>query len=132
MRGHALAQRLEQGIAGRVEPRLEGQGRGAAVARIAFDEQDAIARGESDAVPEGIDLQYAVAAALVRRALQARDGDDPASLYGHLLVYAGRLPQRELGVMLVADLYRAVGQPLCESPRFATWAGQVADVMLTG
>lgn len=93
---------------------------------------DAIARGESDDVPEEIDLQYAVAAALVRRALQARDGDDPEPLYGHLLVYAGLLPQRELGVMLVADLYRAVGQPLCESPRFATWAGQVADVMLTG
>jgi len=91
---------------------------------------DAIARGESDAVPDGIDLQYAVAAALVRRALQARGAADAGTLHGHLLDYAGKLPQRELGVMLVADLYRAVGQPLCEVPQFTTWAGQVADVML--
>jgi hypothetical protein len=91
---------------------------------------DAIANGTSDEVPEGIDLQYAVAAALVRRALQAREAGDPLPVYGHLLAYAGKLPQRELGVMLVADLYRAVGQPLCEAPQFATWAGQVADVML--
>ena len=92
---------------------------------------DAIANGTSDAVPEGIDLQYAVAAALVRRALQAREAGDPLPVYGHLLAYAGKLPQRELGVMLVADLYRAIGQPLCEAPQFATWAGQVADVMLS-
>ncbi len=91
---------------------------------------DAIADGTSDAVPDGIDLQYAVAAALVRRALLAREAGNPCQVYGHLLAYAGKLPQRELGVMLVADLYRAVGQPLCEAPQFATWAGQVADVML--
>jgi len=91
---------------------------------------DAIVRGESREVPDGIDLQYAVAAALVHRVLRARDDDEPVTVYGNVLGYAGCLPQRELGVMLVADLHRAVGQPLCEVPEFAAWAAHVADVML--
>lgn len=94
---------------------------------------DAIADGTCDDVPDGIDLQYAVASALVRRALQARDGGAAARrTWGHILAYASRLPQRELGVMLVADLHRALGQPICEVPEFADWAGQVADVLLAG
>jgi hypothetical protein len=49
---------------------------------------------------------------------------------GHILVYARRFPQREMGVMLVSDLHRAIGNDLFEVPAFADWAQAVSDVML--
>lgn len=93
---------------------------------------DAIVAGEEVPVPEEIDLQYAVAAALVGRAIRARDaGDgDGAQVMGHILDYAQRFPQREMGIMLVSDLHRAVGQDLFEVPQFNQWAQAVSDVML--
>lgn len=92
---------------------------------------DAILEGKAEVpVPKEIDLQYAVAAALVGRAIKARDGADAGTIYGHILDYAGRFSQREMGVMLVSDMHRAVGQPLFEVPQFTNWAKQVADVML--
>ena len=70
------------------------------------------------------------AAALVGRAAQV--GEDPGAidLYSRILDYAGRFPQKEMGVMLVSDLHRAVGPPLFAAPGFPDWARQVADVML--
>ena len=91
---------------------------------------DAIVRGESVPVPEEIDLQYAVAAALVGRAIRARADGDGAAAIGHILTYAGRFRQREMGVMLVSDLHRALGNDLFSVPAFADWAQAVADVML--
>jgi len=91
---------------------------------------DAITRGEPVAVPREIDLQYAVAAALVGRAIRALDGPDGREVIGHILDYAGRLPEREMGVMLVSDLHRAIGGRLFEVPAFANWARSVAEVML--
>lgn len=91
---------------------------------------DAIVRGETVPVPREIDLQYAVAAALVGRAIRAKDGGDAAEVIGNILRYAGRFPQREMGVMLVSDLHRAVGNRLFEIPAFTDWAQAVADVML--
>ncbi len=91
---------------------------------------DAITRGESVAVPREIDLQYAVAAALVGRAIRALDTPDGQAVIGHILDYAGRFPEREMGVMLVSDLHRAIGGRLFEAPAFAGWAQSVADVML--
>jgi len=91
---------------------------------------DAIVRGENVRVPKETDLQYAVAAALVGRAIRARHGDDPATTYGHILEYAGSFPQREMGVMLVSDMYRAIGQDIFAVPQFSKWANIVADVML--
>ncbi|MCS6787552.1 MAG: MoxR family ATPase [Thiobacillaceae bacterium] len=88
---------------------------------------DAILEGREAGVPKGIDLQYGVAAALVRRAKQA--GGDPVKL-GNILKYARRFPQREMGVMLVTDLHRAVGQPLFRVPEFVEWANSVAELML--
>ncbi len=88
---------------------------------------DAILAGQDAEVPKGIDLQYGVAAALVRRARDAR-GD--ATLLGHILRYAKRFPQREMGVMLVTDLHRAVGKPLFGVPEFVDWANSVAELML--
>ena len=91
---------------------------------------DAIVKGEDTPVPEEIDLQYAVAAALVGRALQARVNGDASAVYGRIIDYAGRFAEREMGVMLVSDMHRAVGHDIFSVPQFADWAKAVADVML--
>jgi hypothetical protein len=91
---------------------------------------DAIIRGEEAAVPVGIDLQYGVAAALVRKAMHAGDEGDAAPVYGNILRYAQRFPQREMGVMLVSDLHRAIGRPLFAVPAFAEWANSITDLVL--
>jgi len=91
---------------------------------------DAIIAGEQVPVPKEIDLQYAVAAALVGRAIRAKEDPASADIIGNILRYAGRFPQREMGVMLVSDLHRAIGAELFDVPAFADWAQAVADVML--
>lgn len=91
---------------------------------------DAIVAGDEADVPHGIDLQYGVAAALVRRALQAADSANAAEVYGNILKYAQRFAQREMGVMLVSDLHRAVGRPLFTVPAFAEWANSITDLVL--
>lgn len=91
---------------------------------------DAIVRGDKVPVPREVDLQYAVAAALVGRAIRARDNGNAQETYGHIIDYAGSFPQREMGVMLISDMHRAIGQELFSVPQFAQWAKQVADVML--
>jgi hypothetical protein len=91
---------------------------------------DAIVRGETVTVPRETDLQYAVAAALVGRAIRARQESNAAEIYGNILEFAGSFPQREMGVMLVSDMYRAIGQDIFNVPQFSRWANIVADVML--
>jgi hypothetical protein len=91
---------------------------------------DAIVAGEAVPVPREIDLQYAVAAALVGRAIRARGGPDATQVIGRILDYAGRFPQREMGVMLVSDLHRAIGQELFAVPEFLPWAQAVSDILL--
>jgi len=89
---------------------------------------DAILAGETIAPPREVDLQYAVAAALVGRAL----GSQNATIYGRVLDYAGRFPDREIGVMLVWDLFRALypqADVLIKTPQFAQWARLVGDIM---
>ncbi len=91
---------------------------------------DGIVNGEDIVVPKEIDLQYAVAAALVGRAIKAKGNGKSQEVFGHILDYAGRFPQREMGVMLVSDMHRSVGQDLFAVPQFSQWAKIVADVML--
>jgi hypothetical protein len=91
---------------------------------------DAITRGELTPMPREIDLQYAVAAALVGRAIRAKHHPERAVVWGHILDYAGRFPQREMGVMLVSDLHRALGSALFAVPQFSVWAKTVAEVLL--
>ncbi|MBU1192976.1 MAG: MoxR family ATPase [Gammaproteobacteria bacterium] len=91
---------------------------------------DAIVRGDQVAVPREIDLQYAVACALVGRALRARKTADANTVYGHIIDYAASFPQREMGVMMISDMHRAIGQELFSVPQFSSWAKAVADVML--
>ncbi|MEN8106858.1 MAG: AAA family ATPase [Pseudomonadota bacterium] len=91
---------------------------------------DAIVRGETVKVPKEIDLQYAVAAALVGRAIRARNEDNAQESYGNIIRFAGAFSQREMGVMLVSDMYRAIGEEIFSVPQFSKWANIVADVML--
>jgi hypothetical protein len=91
---------------------------------------DAILRGESVPTPKEIDLQYAVASALVGRAIRARGSDQANEVYGRILDYAGSFRQREMGVMLVSDMHRAIGEDLFQVEQFARWADSIADVML--
>jgi hypothetical protein len=91
---------------------------------------DDILAGREVPVPTEIDLQYAVAAALVGRAIRAQEGPEATRVTGRILNYAGCFPQREMGVMLVSDLHRAIGEGLFQVPEFATWANAIADVML--
>ena len=91
---------------------------------------DLIIAGQESAVPEEIDLQYAVASALVSRALRARDAGQAAPVYDNILRYAARFPQREMGVMLVSDLHRAIGPELFAAEGFTDWADSIADLVL--
>jgi len=91
---------------------------------------DAILRGEEATVPREVDLQYAVASALVGRAIRAKGSADARTVYGHILDYAARFPLREMGIMLVSDMHRAIGQELFAVPQFSSWANAVADLML--
>lgn len=91
---------------------------------------DDIVAGKEVPVPTEIDLQYAVAAALVGRAIRAQESEQSMVVTGRILAYAGNFPQREMGVMLVSDLHRAIGESLFQVPEFANWANAIADVML--
>jgi hypothetical protein len=95
---------------------------------------DAIVRGEDVTVPKETDLQYAVASALVGRAIRAKNTakttKEAQAVYGNILDYAAKFSTREMGVMLVSDMHRAIGQELFEVPAFSSWANVIADVML--
>ncbi|MBC8212653.1 MAG: AAA family ATPase [Gammaproteobacteria bacterium] len=91
---------------------------------------DKIINGEDIKAPDEIDLQYAVASALVGRAIRAQSSAQSATIYGNILNYAGRFPQREMGVMLVSDMHRAIGNDLFELTEFASWADSIADLIL--
>lgn len=91
---------------------------------------DAIVKGEEVAAPDEIDLQYAVATALVGRAIKAKESSDATAVHGNILNYAGKFKQREMGVMMVSDMHRAIGQDIFAVPEFTNWADKIADIML--
>ena len=91
---------------------------------------EAILRGEDVPAPKEIDLQYAVASTLVGHAIRVKGTDESASVIGNILTFARRFPQREMGVMLVSDMQRAIGAKLFEVPEFDSWADAIADLMI--
>ena len=91
---------------------------------------DAIIQGKKVPVPKEVDLQYAIAAALVGKAIRAKGEPNQREIYGHIIDYAGTFPQREMGVMLIHDMSRSIGQDLFAVPQFSKWAKDVAEVML--
>jgi hypothetical protein len=88
----------------------------------------AIAEGREQSVPRGIEMQYAVAAALVRY-IARLPVEAQQSGITYALTYARRFPQRELGLMLVIDLQRSVTSPLYDIPAFAEWATEASDLL---
>ena len=90
----------------------------------------AIIGGEDVPVPNEIDLQYAVAAALVGQAIRTNEDDKRNTIHGNILKYAHQFPQREMGVMMISDMHRAIGENIFALPEFAAWADSVADLML--
>lgn len=90
---------------------------------------DAIINGEDVPVPEAIDLQYAICSALVGRAISVIDSNDSNRVWGNILNFAKDFPQKELGVMLVSDMQRAIGERIFEVSEFANWAEKVAEVV---
>lgn len=91
---------------------------------------DAILRGEEVSSPREIDLQYAIASTLVGHAIRVKGGEGAGEVHGHILNYANHFPQREMGVMLVSDMHRAIGMDIFDLPQFADWADAIADVMI--
>lgn len=91
---------------------------------------DAIIDGQDVGVPKEIDLQYAVATALVGRAIRTKGKSNFAEVIGNILKYAKGFPQKEMGVMLVSDMHRAIGESLFQVPEFTDWANLIADIML--
>ena len=89
-----------------------------------------IVDGEDLPVPHSIDLQYALASSLVGKAVAIVKQNSTDERLGNILKYASRFPQREMGVMLVSDMFRAIGEPLFAIPQFTDWAAQVSDVLL--
>lgn len=86
---------------------------------------DDITSGNPVDMPKSIDLQYAVCAALVGRAMATKD----TQIWGNILNFAKTLKQQELGIMLVGDMARTIGDELFEIVEFETWAEKVADVI---
>ena len=91
---------------------------------------DAILRGDNLPVPKEIDVQYAVASALVSRGARAHGNPQAKEIYGRIIDYAARFPQREMGVMIVHDLARVVGRDVYAIPEFNRWAKDIAAVLL--
>ncbi len=91
---------------------------------------DAILRGEDIKAPKEIDLQYAVASALVGRAIAAKETETANEVYGNILNYANEFRQKEMGVMLISDMLRAIGDDLFAVPEFSQWASSIGDIML--
>jgi hypothetical protein len=93
---------------------------------------DAIIAGENITPPKEIDLQYALASALVGRAIAAHTNDDQncTKTIGNILAYAGTFNQKEMGVMLVSDMLRAIGDEVFAVPEFSDWASSIGDIML--
>ena len=91
---------------------------------------DVILKGETVEIPTEIDLQYAIAAALVGRAIRAQDSSNATEIYGHILNFATQFHPREMGIMLVSDMHRAIGSALFSVPEFAQWAQAIGDIML--
>ena len=91
---------------------------------------DAIVSGVKVDVPQSIDLQYALASSLVGQAVRIAQTEDSESKLGNILDFATSFPEREMGVMMVSDMHRAIGDPLFKLPQFKGWANQVYDVLI--
>lgn len=91
---------------------------------------DLIIAGETVSIPDEIDLQYAIASALVGRAIKAKNKPEQQAVYGNIMNFASQFRQKEMGVMLISDMMRAVGNDVFSVPQFAQWAKSISEIML--
>jgi len=87
--------------------------------------------GRCTHIPAPIDLQYALAGALVQHVLRLPETARAAALAG-LLEAARRFPSREIGLMLVADMQRLLDRPLFGVPAFRDWAVDLGGALAPG
>ncbi len=90
---------------------------------------DAIIRGELVTVPKEIDLQYAICAALVGRAISVKNDNNNKEIWGNILNFALTIPQKEMAISLVFDMQKALGEVIFEVDEFSAWSEQIAKVM---
>lgn len=90
---------------------------------------DAILLGEKVDVPDEVDLQYAIAAALTRRAKGITDIKKERNKLENILLFANKFPQREMGVMLVSDLHRILEDELFKLDQFTPWAQDTVGLL---
>jgi hypothetical protein len=91
---------------------------------------DAIIAGQAVEPPYETDLQYAVAAALVGRAIRAKGSTQAKIIFGNILNFAAKFRHREMGIMLVSDMHRAIGNELFTVAEFQPWAQSIGNLML--
>jgi hypothetical protein len=87
-----------------------------------------IVAGEAIAVPRSVELQYALATAIVQHVARLPAVERDRALTPVLQI-ARHFPQREIGVMLVTDLHRTIERPLYDVPGFAEWAAELGELM---
>ena len=90
---------------------------------------DVIIRGEAVTVPKEIDLQYAICAALVGRAISVKNDKNNKEIWGNILNFALTIPQKEMAISLVFDMQKALGEVIFEVDEFSSWSEQIAKVM---
>jgi hypothetical protein len=61
--------------------------------------------------------------------ISVKDKDNAQQVWGNILNFARDFPQKELGVMLVSDMQRAIGEEIFAIPEFANWASKIADTL---
>lgn len=112
-------------------------GEAAAIELIAFlkhferlPDIDAMLAGEDVEIPKDIDIQYAVASALVSRVLREKSDKTNSPRLSEALRCAGNFPLREIGVMVVHDLARSAGSEIYRLPEFTRWAKEVGRLLL--
>lgn len=88
---------------------------------------DEILEGRSVEIPNALDLQYAIISALVSHVRRHELSDKSLNC---LLTFAETFPAREMGVLLVADLYKTLGERLLHLDAFTPWAAQHADLLV--
>ncbi|MGU9978355.1 MAG: AAA family ATPase [Candidatus Oxydemutatoraceae bacterium WSBS_2016_MAG_OTU14] len=89
-----------------------------------------ILAGQDVELPRELDLQYAVACALMGHVIRLRKDAQRDVAYGHVLNCAQNFVHKEVAVMLVADMYRVLGEDIFALPAFKPWADSIADVIL--
>ncbi len=86
-----------------------------------------ILEGRSVSIPNALDLQYAIVSAIVSHVRRHELSDHSLN---YLLTFAETFPARELGVLLVADLFKMLGERLIHLDAFTPWASQHADLLV--